>query len=132
MSRRSRRRLPTLRRRIDDVLAPAARARTATWRRDDRRSPRPSARPSRPSRRDYFRELARGAKGNVSEMARQSGMERHHVRAYLGSTGCRAKQKGSHRDWAGPFEPLRRPPADLLKKGPSVEEPSSRSRRPQR
>ncbi len=33
--------------------------------------------------RDYFTQLARGAKGNVSEMARQSGMERHHVRAYL-------------------------------------------------
>jgi len=33
--------------------------------------------------RDYFGKLAKGAKGNVSEMARQSGMERHHVRAYL-------------------------------------------------
>jgi DNA-binding NtrC family response regulator len=33
--------------------------------------------------RDYFTSLARVAKGNVSEMARQSGMERHHVRAYL-------------------------------------------------
>jgi DNA-binding NtrC family response regulator len=33
--------------------------------------------------RDYFLQLSRGAKGNVSEMARQSGMERHHVRAYL-------------------------------------------------
>jgi DNA-binding NtrC family response regulator len=33
--------------------------------------------------RNYFTELARRAKGNVSEMARQSGMERHHVRAYL-------------------------------------------------
>jgi len=33
--------------------------------------------------REYFASLARGAKGNVSEMARQSGMERHHVRAYL-------------------------------------------------
>ncbi|MBX3226633.1 MAG: sigma 54-dependent Fis family transcriptional regulator [Labilithrix sp.] len=33
--------------------------------------------------RDYFTQLAKGAKGNVSEMARQSGMERHHVRAYL-------------------------------------------------
>src|SRR5256885_17137482 len=33
--------------------------------------------------RSYFTELARRAKGNVSEMARQSGMERHHVRAYL-------------------------------------------------
>jgi DNA-binding NtrC family response regulator len=33
--------------------------------------------------RDYFAQLARASKGNVSEMARQSGMERHHVRAYL-------------------------------------------------
>jgi len=33
--------------------------------------------------RNYFAELTRRAKGNVSEMARQSGMERHHVRAYL-------------------------------------------------
>jgi DNA-binding NtrC family response regulator len=33
--------------------------------------------------RDYFGTLSRAAKGNVSEMARQSGMERHHVRAYL-------------------------------------------------
>ncbi len=32
-------------------------------------------------------ELAKGAKGNVSEMARQSGMERHHVRAYLRKYG---------------------------------------------
>ncbi len=33
--------------------------------------------------RSYFTALARAASGNVSEMARQSGMERHHVRAYL-------------------------------------------------
>ena len=31
--------------------------------------------------------LARRSKGNVSEMARQSGMERHHVRAYLRKYG---------------------------------------------
>ncbi len=37
--------------------------------------------------RDYFTSLAKGAKGNVSEMARQSGMERHHVRAYLRKYG---------------------------------------------
>jgi DNA-binding NtrC family response regulator len=37
--------------------------------------------------RDYFQQLSRGAKGNVSEMARQSGMERHHVRAYLRKYG---------------------------------------------
>jgi DNA-binding NtrC family response regulator len=37
--------------------------------------------------RNYFGELNRRAKGNVSEMARQSGMERHHVRAYLRKYG---------------------------------------------
>jgi DNA-binding NtrC family response regulator len=33
--------------------------------------------------RTYFTALSDAANGNVSEMARQSGMERHHVRAYL-------------------------------------------------
>jgi DNA-binding NtrC family response regulator len=33
--------------------------------------------------RGYFGALYESAAGNVSEMARQSGMERHHVRAYL-------------------------------------------------
>jgi DNA-binding NtrC family response regulator len=33
--------------------------------------------------RGYFVDLSKRAKGNVSEMARRSGMERHHVRAYL-------------------------------------------------
>jgi DNA-binding NtrC family response regulator len=33
--------------------------------------------------RAYFGALHESAGGNVSEMARQSGMERHHVRAYL-------------------------------------------------
>jgi len=37
--------------------------------------------------RGYFTALARRCKGNVSEMARQSGMERHHVRAYLRKYG---------------------------------------------
>jgi DNA-binding NtrC family response regulator len=37
--------------------------------------------------REYFSTLAKRAKGNVSEMARQSGMERHHVRAYLRKYG---------------------------------------------
>jgi len=37
--------------------------------------------------RDYFLNLAKRCKGNVSEMARQSGMERHHVRAYLRKYG---------------------------------------------
>jgi len=37
--------------------------------------------------KDYFTGLARRSKGNVSEMARQSGMERHHVRAYLRKYG---------------------------------------------
>ena len=33
--------------------------------------------------RTYFNALSEASGGNVSEMARQSGMERHHVRAYL-------------------------------------------------
>ncbi len=33
--------------------------------------------------RDYFTSLLKRCSGNVSEMARQAGMERHHVRAYL-------------------------------------------------
>jgi DNA-binding NtrC family response regulator len=37
--------------------------------------------------REYFATLSKRAKGNVSEMARQSGMERHHVRAYLRKCG---------------------------------------------
>ncbi len=37
--------------------------------------------------KEYFASLAKRAKGNVSEMARQSGMERHHVRAYLRKYG---------------------------------------------
>jgi DNA-binding NtrC family response regulator len=37
--------------------------------------------------REYFVGLVKRAKGNVSEMARQSGMERHHVRAYLRKYG---------------------------------------------
>jgi DNA-binding NtrC family response regulator len=37
--------------------------------------------------REYFTSLARRSRGNVSEMARQSGMERHHVRAYLRKYG---------------------------------------------
>jgi DNA-binding NtrC family response regulator len=37
--------------------------------------------------RDYFTGLAKRCKGNISEMARQSGMERHHVRAYLRKHG---------------------------------------------
>ena len=37
--------------------------------------------------KDYFSSLAKRCKGNVSEMARQSGMERHHVRAYLRKYG---------------------------------------------
>jgi DNA-binding NtrC family response regulator len=37
--------------------------------------------------REYFTGLSKRSKGNVSEMARQSGMERHHVRAYLRKYG---------------------------------------------
>jgi DNA-binding NtrC family response regulator len=37
--------------------------------------------------REYFTNLVGNASGNISEMARQSGMERHHVRAYLRKLG---------------------------------------------
>ncbi len=36
---------------------------------------------------EYFSSLAQRTRGNVSEMARKSGMERHHVRAYLRKYG---------------------------------------------
>lgn len=39
--------------------------------------------------RQYFGELSESTKGNVSEMARRAGMERHHVRAYLRKYGIR-------------------------------------------
>ncbi|HEY6460491.1 MAG TPA: sigma 54-interacting transcriptional regulator [Polyangiaceae bacterium] len=46
--------------------------------------------------RRYFGALNESASGNVSEMSRQSGMERHHVRAYLrkhriGTQGAQGK-----------------------------------------
>ena len=41
--------------------------------------------------RQYFTELLRGTNGNVSEMARRSGMERHHVRAFLKRLGLSAE-----------------------------------------
>jgi DNA-binding NtrC family response regulator len=44
--------------------------------------------------RDYFMGLTKRAKGNVSEMARQSGMERHHVRAYLRKHGIDRNPNG--------------------------------------
>lgn len=37
--------------------------------------------------REYFVHLAAASRGNVSEMARASGLERHHVRAYLRKYG---------------------------------------------
>ena len=37
----------------------------------------------------YFADLSQSTKGNVSEMARRAGMERHHVRAYLRKYGIR-------------------------------------------
>jgi DNA-binding NtrC family response regulator len=39
--------------------------------------------------RQYFSQLWEATKGNVSEMARRSGMERHHVRAYLKKLGIK-------------------------------------------
>ncbi|CAN94568.1 sigma 54-interacting transcriptional regulator [Sorangium sp. So ce327] len=40
----------------------------------------------------YFSELIRATGGNVSEMARRAGMERHHVRMFLRKHGLTAKQ----------------------------------------
>ncbi|WP_437595214.1 sigma 54-interacting transcriptional regulator [Sorangium sp. So ce590] len=40
----------------------------------------------------YFSELIRATSGNVSEMARRAGMERHHVRMFLRKHGLTAKQ----------------------------------------
>lgn len=40
--------------------------------------------------RSYFEELMATCGGNVSEMARRSGMERHHVRAFLRKLGLRS------------------------------------------
>lgn len=37
--------------------------------------------------RDYFTTLYAAARGNVSEMARRSGMERNHIRAKLRALG---------------------------------------------
>lgn len=37
--------------------------------------------------RDYFTHLHEAAQGNISEMARCAGMERVHLRAYLGRYG---------------------------------------------
>jgi len=39
--------------------------------------------------RSYFTNLAQSTDGNVSEMARRSGMERHHVRAFLKKLGLK-------------------------------------------
>jgi DNA-binding NtrC family response regulator len=39
--------------------------------------------------RTYFKELQASSGGNVSEMARRAGMERHHVRAFLRKLGLR-------------------------------------------
>ncbi len=45
--------------------------------------------------RDYFSTLASRCDGNVSEMARQSGMKRHHVRAYLRRHGIQKELRPS-------------------------------------
>jgi DNA-binding NtrC family response regulator len=39
----------------------------------------------------YFSDLVRATGGNVSEMARRAGMERHHVRMFLKKYGLGAK-----------------------------------------
>ena len=71
----------SLRRRISRA---ADRVRRGEARRDRARS---SATTSRAS--------SARAKGNVSEMARQSGMERHHVRAYLRKYGIDKDSTGT-------------------------------------
>ncbi|MGK4004189.1 sigma 54-interacting transcriptional regulator [Sorangium sp. So ce1036] len=40
----------------------------------------------------YFSDLIRATGGNISEMARRAGMERHHVRMFLRKHGLNAKQ----------------------------------------
>jgi DNA-binding NtrC family response regulator len=72
---------------IDDVLTLARDAQA-----DEPRGPQTAFAEAKRSaiaafERDYFSQLSKGSKGNVSEMARQSGMERHHVRAYLRKYG---------------------------------------------
>jgi DNA-binding NtrC family response regulator len=42
----------------------------------------------------YFRSLHEATQGNVSEMARRSGMERHHVRGYLKKLGIKGPGEG--------------------------------------
>jgi DNA-binding NtrC family response regulator len=44
--------------------------------------------------RRYFRGLFEETLGNVSEMARRSGMERHHVRKYLKKLGIKGATEG--------------------------------------
>ncbi|MBI5532057.1 MAG: sigma 54-dependent Fis family transcriptional regulator [Deltaproteobacteria bacterium] len=39
--------------------------------------------------REYFEQLARQCEGNISEMARRSGLERSHIRRYLSKFGLR-------------------------------------------
>jgi transcriptional regulator with GAF, ATPase, and Fis domain len=43
--------------------------------------------------RAYFAELHEATKGNVSEMARRSGMQRHHVKRYLRKLGLRGDER---------------------------------------
>jgi DNA-binding NtrC family response regulator len=42
--------------------------------------------------REYFEQLAQQCEGNVSEMARRSGLERSHVRRYLANFGLRGTE----------------------------------------
>jgi DNA-binding NtrC family response regulator len=73
---------------IDDVLTLARDARTDDAKREQKTAFAEAKRTAIATfERDYFSSLARSSKGNVSEMARQSGMERHHVRAYLRKYG---------------------------------------------
>ncbi len=52
--------------------------------------------------RSYFTSLGLAANWNVSEMARRSGMERHHVRAFLKRHGLSSKDSPSSRGGGKP------------------------------
>jgi DNA-binding NtrC family response regulator len=77
---------------IDDILLFANDARVATapaWESGASEEAFASAKKDAVARfeRAYFMQLAQATEGNVSEMARRSGMERHHVRAFMRKYG---------------------------------------------
>jgi DNA-binding NtrC family response regulator len=77
---------------IDDILLFAKDASVATtpaWESGASEEAFASAKKDAVARfeRAYFTQLAQATEGNVSEMARRSGMERHHVRAFMRKYG---------------------------------------------